>query len=135
MLRHCAVLLCPALCLLSLVGCGGGEPASSTAAPERPLSVELNAFVDFQEGQIVVKNRDGFDWVNVRMEINPGIVRGGWKCEAARIPAGSTYRAGAMTFTKGQGERFNPFTHQVEKFAIHCDTSPDHGRGNWFGGY
>lgn len=109
---------------------------TSTAESVMPLTADLDAFVDVQDGQIVVRNRDSFDWVDVKIALNPGVLRGGWSLPVARIPSGSEWRGGLMAFTKGGGQRFDPFTHAVEHVSISCySTEPDHGRGFWYGGY
>lgn len=82
---------------------------------------------------MIVVNKNGFDWVNVTMHINPGLISGGWEAKCARIPAGGTFTIGIMQFTSGDGERFNPFTHKIEHFVLSCETRPDHGLGSWEG--
>lgn len=103
----------------------GGGGSSST--------VRLNATVHFTGTQVVVKNKDSFNWSNVKLEVNPGLVSGGYVLNVPTMKAGETYTVGALQFAKSDGERFNPFTHKPQKFSIWCDTPKGKGfySGEW----
>lgn len=109
--------------------CFGGDSGSS----DRQAATPLSATVRFTGTQLQVTNRDDFPWTDCRLEINPGIVRGGWSASAARIGPGETVSGGVMTFTRSGGERFNPLTHQVESASVACNTP--HGRRYWNGSF
>ncbi len=82
----------------------------------------LSTTVRFTGTQIVVINRDNFDWRDCKIAINSGIFGGGWTTNVARIAAGDTVRGGILTFTGRGGERFNPATHAVETITVICQT-------------
>ncbi len=82
----------------------------------------LSTTVRFTGTQIVVINRDNFDWRDCKIAINSGIFGGGWTTNVARIAAGDTVRGGILTFTRRGGERFNPATHAVETITVICQT-------------
>jgi hypothetical protein len=104
------------------------EPGEKPKETRNELN-DLRAYVNFTGSQFVIRNDDEFDWVNVKMEINPGILRGGYSLETGRIVRGQTYTVGAMQFAKGDGTRFNPFAMKPQSFVITCD------RGFWSGGW
>jgi len=100
------------------------SPSSSspkTYKPSKPKRPDLNATVVFTGSQFVISNHNNFDWTNVKLEINSGIIRGGYTLRVGRMSAGQTYTVGAAQFSKSDGERFNPFTHKVKNITITCD--------------
>ena len=84
----------------------------------------IEAIVAFTGTQFVITNLDSFDWTNVKLEVNSGIIRGGYILRVGRLSSGQIYTVGASQFSKSNGERFNPFTHKPKNFTITCD---DHG--------
>jgi len=108
-----------AIPLLGLLWCVGlGDDTTSTTASEPTLSTTVR----FTGTQIVVINRDYFDWRDCKIAINSGIFGGGWTTPVARIAAGDTVRGGIATITRRGGERFNPATHTVETITLICQT-------------
>lgn len=93
--------------------------------------IDLKASVIFDGAQFIISNNDNFDWTNIKFEINSGLLTGGYILRASQMGAGETYTVGALQFAKGDGERFNPFTHKVQKNSIWCDTTK--GNGFWYG--
>ena len=95
----------------------------------------LDAVVKFSGTQFVITNKGASDWVNVKMEINGGIIRGGYALKHWRIGAGQTHTAGALTFAKGDGTRFNPLLMKPRNFDIY--TLDENGiiKGSWHGGW
>lgn len=99
-------------------------PVRSSTAPEK-----LDASVSFTGTQFVITNENTYDWTDVKLEINYGVVSSGFVLRVARLQAGQKYQVGAAQFTKSDGERFNPFTHKPLKFAIFCK------QGDYIGGW
>ena len=93
-------------------------PTTTQQASEPTLSTTVR----FTGTQIVVINRDNFDWRDCKIAINSGIFGGGWTTNVARIATGDTVRGGILTFTRRGGERFNPATHAVETITVICQT-------------
>ena len=81
----------------------------------------------------VISNQDSFNWVNVELQLNPGLITSGYKRTAAIIEAGSSISIGAREFAKSDGERFNPSTHRAQSISISCDTPKGKGfySGDW----
>ena len=96
----------------------GSSSSSSTPKPERP---DLDSTVLFTGTEFVISNNNDFDWTNVKLEINSGLIRGGYTSREGGMSAGQTYTVGAAQFSKADGERFNPFTHKVKSMIITCD--------------
>jgi len=94
-------------------------------------TIDLKASVKFDGAQFIITNNDNFNWTNIKFEINSGLLSGGYILRASQMGAGETYTVGALQFAKGDGEKFNPFTHKVQHISIFCDTPK--GGGFWFG--
>ncbi len=109
-------------------GIGGGVPPQAQAQSEPR---KLGAAVRFTGTQFLISNNDAFIWSNCELEINGGIVRGGYQFTAPVIQAQSTSTVGAMQFAKSEGERFNPVSMKANSFSIACDTPQ--GKGHFFG--
>ena len=107
---------------------------------EEPGYVDLNAQVRFTGTQFVIVNEDSFDWLDVKLEVNPGTLSKGYELRVPRLEAGATYTVGVMQFTKSDGTRFNPVTtnrkaspssvrHRIRELAttmvvgISCDSN------------
>lgn len=103
------------------------QKRAAARAKQSKRSDQLDASVSFSGTQFTITNNDSYDWTNVKMEVNGGLVRGGYVLKTNVIRAGQTYTVGAMQFAKGDGERFNPFTHKVQQFHINSI------QGYWFG--
>ena len=113
-----------------IFGGGGGENEKET----QPSSIYLNASVRFTGTQFIIENNDNFDWLNVKMEVNGSILKGGFILETDRMKAGETYTVGALQFAKKDGTRFNPVTYKPQDFDIYCDTTKGED-AFWAGGW
>lgn len=100
-----AIIAIPIVLFLAL--CTGGEPA-----PDLPIDAR------FTGTQVQVTNEGATDWTDCRMTLNDE-----WTRTASRIGAGATVTAGIATFTRGDGQRFNPFTHEVRSLGVSCDVA------------
>lgn len=96
----------------------------------KPSSIDLTASVSFTGTQFVIINLDTFDWTNVRLEVNSGLLKSGYVLKTQRMSSEETYTVGAMQFAKGDGTRLNPFTTKPQNFSIWCDTP--RGKGFWY---
>lgn len=99
------------------------DSPSTNSAPRRDLSADIRT----TGTQLVITNRDSFDWQNCIIQVN-----GRWETRGS-IAAGARAETGLATFTRSDGERFNPFTHKVESANIRCDTQ--HGRLSFYGAF
>ena len=91
---------------------------STTTSSQQNEPRDINASVRFDGSQFTITNNEDRDWVNVRFEVNPGLISSGYTLKVQRVEANTTYTVGAMQFTKADGERFNPFTHRPQTFNI-----------------
>ncbi|MBA7557922.1 hypothetical protein ES705_50704 [subsurface metagenome] len=110
------------------------NPFSSQEKETQPSSIYLNASVRFTGTQFLIENNDNFDWLNVKMEVNGSILKGGFILETNRMKAGETYTVGALQFAKKDGTRFNPVTYKPQDFDIYCDTTKGED-AFWAGGW
>jgi hypothetical protein len=129
-----AILLSTALIIfIGLVCIGVLSLANSstntkkTVAEEESLVVDLNASVDFDGTQFIIANADKYDWTNVRIKVNAGLLNNGYYLDTYTLKAGSVYTVGSMQFAKSDGTRFNPFQMKPRKVEISCDTPKGSG--------
>lgn len=110
-----------------------GSSGTTTRTPQQEIEekvpdwLDLNAHVQFDSTQFVITNNDAFNWRNVKLEINSGLLRGGYILKVPVMTAGQTYTVGAAQFAKGDGTRFNPFTMKLLKLAILADVKNTKG--------
>ncbi|MCC5786151.1 MAG: zinc ribbon domain-containing protein [Phycisphaerales bacterium] len=97
------------------------QSSTTVEKPVRPKKSAVDAGIIFTGTQFVIENKNEYDWTNVRMIVNSGILSGGYALRVSRLAAGETYTVGAAQFTKSDGERFNPFSHKPRNFTIHCN--------------
>lgn len=110
------------------------NPFTSQEKETQPSSIYLNASVRFTGTQFIIENNDNFDWLNVKMEVNGSILKGGFILKTDRMKAGETYTVGTLQFAKKDGTRFNPVTYKPQDFDIYCDT-PKGEDAFWSGGW
>jgi len=135
MWKNRVLTLC-GLIIAALLATGTGDTdrtGGSSAGTGSSTTIDLNATVRFTGTQFVIQNNNSFDWTNVELEINSGLISGGYVLNVERMRAGETYTVGAMQFAKSDGERFNPFTHKPQKLSVWCDTP--RGKGFYLGGW
>ena len=97
--------------------------------------IYLNASVSFTGTQFIIKNNDNYDWLNIKMEVNGGLWKGGFILKYDRVIAGETYTVGALQFAKGDGTRLNPFVIKPNSFDIYCYDSKGDLIASWHGGW
>jgi hypothetical protein len=92
-------------------------------------NVGLNAEVTFDGTQFVISNKNNFDWTNVKVEVNGGVVFPGFSYSIPQIAAEQTYTVSGVRFFKPDGSQFDPGTTKIQRFTISCDTP--NGPGSW----
>jgi hypothetical protein len=92
-------------------------------------SIGLNAQVTFDGTQFIISNKNDFDWTNVTLEVNGGVVFPGFSCSIPKIAAEKTYTVLADRFFKPDGSQFDPTTTKIQRFTIACD-APNKS-GSW----
>jgi hypothetical protein len=97
---------------------GSSTPSSGSSPSPSSTMADLNASVRFTGTQFVITNNDNADWTNVELEINGGILSGGYELRTPRIGSKETVTVGALQFAKSDGTRFNPFQMKPQKFVI-----------------
>lgn len=103
------------------------KPSSTTSS----ATIDLEASVRFDGSQFIITNQDSFDWTTVKLEVNSGLLTGGYVLKVKRLEAGHVYTVGALQFAKGDGTRLNPWKVKPQKFSIWCDVP--RGKGFWYG--
>jgi hypothetical protein len=100
--------------------------------PEKKPDIDLNASVQFTGTQFIIRNNDDFDWTDVRLVVDMGVLSG-YTFKASVLKAHGTYKVGAAEFVKNDGLRFNPFERKPQTFYIGC-TTPQ-GGGSFLTGW
>jgi hypothetical protein len=134
-LKRCLIYLGVGMVLMIVISVLSMPPnVSRSKESTRLSSTTLNASVHFTGTQFVITNNDTMDWTNVKMEINGGVIRGGYALKHSIMKSGQTYTVGAMQFAKGDGTRFNPFTMKPNKFNIFSRDHRNITKGLWISG-
>ena len=121
-----AVVVVVVIAIYLITTCNRDHDTSNTSTRTTPTTTsvaksearDIRASVSFDGSQFTITNEESRDWVNVRFEINPGLISSGYTLKVQRVEANTTYTVGAMQFTNADGERFNPFTHKPQSFNI-----------------
>lgn len=125
----CLVLFGIFLFVVILAGIIALAPEEKTEAPSETIT--LRTQVKFDGAQFIITNQDSFDWTHVKMEVNAGLLTGGYILKTGRMESWNTYTVGALQFAKSDGTRLNPFTTKPQKLSIWCDVPG--GNGFWYG--
>ena len=96
-------------------------------------AVGLNASVTREETQFVIVNKDNFDWTEVKMEVNGGLVSPGFSYNLNKIIAGETRTVPYTKFLDPNSTQFNPSATKIQRFEITCQTPK--GEGSWSANY
>jgi len=107
------------LALFLLLAFGSGDGESSI--------IDLDARINYRDGQFTITNNDSFYWKDVKFELNDDYI-----LKVSRIDAGGVYTVGSMQFTKKDGTKFNPFTHKPLEFFIWAKT-PEGKSASYYG--
>jgi len=106
--------------------------SSSSPVTER----DFKASVRFTGTQFVITNLDSLDCQNAKMEVNAGLVSGGYALDGYVLKAGEVYTVGVLQFTKGDGTRLNTYQVKPKTFSIYCSrigSTNALGGAGWYG--
>lgn len=132
-LFFCGIILSAVMGLSTEKNLNSNSSNSSSASPTPAVEEILNATVDFTGTQFVITNNDKFDCRGAKMEINGGLLKGGYVLEGYILEAGKVYTVGAMQFTTGDGTRFNPINIKPKNFWIGCKGNSGTYTSSWYG--
>lgn len=88
---------------------------------EEPSQHELDATIKFSEDAFLITNNEDKDWKGCRLEMNSGILRGGYKYRESQIIANDSIIIPFREFTKDDGTRFDAYTTAAKNLTISCD--------------
>lgn len=106
-----------------------------TKPSETPKSTqyELDASVKFNELSFLITNNEDKNWTNCKLEMNSGIIKGGYTYKAEAIPSKDPLIIPFSEFTKGDGTRFNSYDTKPKNVSISCDRVDGEHGFNYFG--
>src|SRR5205823_6759785 len=116
----------------SIVGRHDKSSSGSGSSPDKS-DIQLHTHVGYYGGLLYIKNLDGFDWTNCKLELNSPTFSSGFVLQVDRIASGREKWAALADFAKSDGERFNADTRKPQDFSATCDTPS--GRGYYLGGW
>lgn len=102
---------------------------SPTPTPQREFKVSVN----FTGNQFAITNLDQFDCISAKMEVNGGILSGGYVLDGYTLEKGQVYTVGAMQFTKSDGARLNPWNTKPKSFSVYCRGNNELNMVGWYG--
>ena len=105
-------------------------PPPAPSRPSRSALRQLSADVSFTGTQVVVLNKDGFAWRDVKLAINRGVLGGGYVYRVNAIGPGEKVVIGVMQFTKSGGTRLNPLATKPQSLDITVFGNPSGARGS-----
>jgi hypothetical protein len=93
-------------------------------------TTQLRASVSFDGRYFVISNLDDYDWKYVKLQINSGLLGGGYSLKTRMVDAGSTIYMDSIEFADVGGN--HPARDQIkpQNFTIWCDTPC--GYGYWY---
>jgi hypothetical protein len=127
----CLVIIA-VIAVIWIIGEFSGSKNSSSSTP--PVQeIKLNAAVRFDGAQFILTNNDAYNWTDVEVEINGGLIKSGYILKVDLIEAQKTYTVGALQFAKPDGTRFNPFSVKPQSIFITAKTRRGDGSysGSW----
>lgn len=93
-------------------------------------SMQLNASVTFDGKYFVISNADDFNWKYVKMQVNTGLMGGGYSVKTRMVDARSTIFMDSIEFADQSGNHLKPDQIKPQNFTIWCDTPS--GYGYWY---
>jgi hypothetical protein len=78
-------------------------------------TVELNASIEFTGTQFIITNKDTFDYIDAKLQLNNDFI-----IKGETLEAGESYTVGMLQFADKQGNRFDAMK-KPQNFSIWCD--------------
>ncbi len=104
------------------------ESTESIQVDETNKKYDLKGRAISEELKVGVENQNDFDWNDCRITLNDDYH---YEMDLP-IQAGGTYDWGYAAFTKDNGEKFNPSTHEAKRIFVYCkDPNGDFISGMW----
>lgn len=105
------------------------SPTNTPTPTSKPTQYELKAEVRFSETAFKITNEDDKDWTGCKLELNAGILRGGYVYKTNLIPSNDPLIIPFREFTKSDGTRFNSYEIKPQSLSISCEVGDVHGFG------
>ena len=90
---------------------------SLTPAPTEHETCTLDVDVKYSATQLEVTNFGFFDWTDLEIKINSGLLSGDYQYRTV-IEIGTTHTIGLIQFADSKGNRFNPYEQKIQKIFI-----------------
>ncbi|MBN2326857.1 MAG: zinc ribbon domain-containing protein [Candidatus Omnitrophica bacterium] len=127
----CLILVIGFFILMAIIPHDNDDTSSKKKQTQTSSFVDLDASVTFKLNEVIIENKNSFDWYNVKAEANPRILGSGYYYEFKGLAAGDSKSISLSEFAKSDGTRFNHLATKLTAFSIHCDTKS--GRGHYYG--
>lgn len=103
--------------------------ASKPTETPTPSQHELDATIKFSDTAFLINNNETADWTDCKLELNSGILRGGYIYKAALMAKQDALIVPFREFTKGDGTRFNSYETKAQNLSISCTVDGKRGFG------
>lgn len=97
------------------------EETSKPTTTVEPSSYDIDAVIKFNETAFQITNNENRDWYGCKLELNPGVLKGGYTYQQPGLPAKESIIVPFREFTKGDGTRFNLYDTKAQNLSISCD--------------
>lgn len=109
------------------------KPTEKQKPTEQPKPTEINSYelkaeIRFSDDALLVTNQDEKGWTGCKLEINAGIISGGYSYKTTLILPNDPLIIPFREFTKGDGTRFNAYDTKPQKITISCDEYGETGK-------
>ena len=107
------------------------KPSVTTKPTETPTPSqhELDATIKFSDTAFLITNNEKADWTECKLELNSGILRGGYTYRAALMLKQDALIVPFREFAKGDGTRFNSYETKAQNLSISCTVDGKRGFG------
>lgn len=108
----------------------GGNITTESEGSDDDL-YDLNATVKYSKVAFQIINNEEENWTNCKLEMNSGLIRGGYIFKKPFFPSNQPIEIPFREFTKGDGTRFDSYETKPLNLSISCDIG-DKGGFNYF---
>lgn len=105
------------------------QPETGPIETAKPTQHELKAEVKFNEVAFQITNIEDLEWTGCKLEMNAGIIKGGYIYKIDIIPSNKPLAIPFRSFAKSDGTRFNPYETKPQSLSISCQVGDLHGFG------
>lgn len=101
---------------------------SPTKEPEAD-TYDLQADIKFSDTAYQITNKDEWEWTDCKLEMNAGVIKGGYVYKIQLVPPNSPFFVPFSEFVKSDGTRFNSYETKPLNISVSCKVNGKRGFG------